>query len=239
MPLVYSPPAPRQPRPDFFNALLRDLDIPYECFLGTTEGDKWEEGIPKAHERPMTYEDGQKDPDPWRVRARKLFTNWGFLKLGHWLDIVPNYRSHALGETYLGHWLLEESLWYLAIQDNEDPLLEPRAGFIADIYHSLGAASLSLTLAFGLYVFQLFMRVEFTKGLLTSCQGDISFVRFLAYIGCSILIYFSSLWILRSCRRVSKWNLVALKRHCIVYFLKHPKCTRTSLRRRFPPLRRS
>lgn len=132
----------------------------------------------------------------------------------------------------MGHWHLEETVWYKAVLDGEADLLESRAEHLADIYHSLGAASTSLLFAWVVYLAYLMAyRVYFYVSFPITSLPPISFSvthrasssmtahHFWLCIGVSVGLFFLILHLLRSCRSTTKWNLIVLKRHFIVRYL--------------------
>lgn len=89
------------------------------------------------------FYDDEDDREPFRfaVRWRAFWANpfdWN-----NWLELL-GFTTRDAAFRYRQNWWLEESLWYRIILDNGADFLETRATFMADVYHSLGAAFIAL-----------------------------------------------------------------------------------------------
>jgi len=215
--------------------VLRDLDIPYHQFFAGPGGDKWENGIPHGA---IEYQE-----EPPRPSKKEIFAIFcarlkkgdrceicnvviNAFDLGIWLDLMGSlFRTSREMEVHMRNWLIEESVWYAVVHRTKADLLESRAEHLADIYHSLGAASASVLFAYLVYL-GLLVRYRVVLGLSwtlyqragASCNMDAC--AFWCCVLASTALFVIVFQLLRSCRSTTKWNLLVLKRHFIVLYFK-------------------
>lgn len=162
-----------------------------------------------------SFYDDEDDREPFRftVRWRAFWANP--LDRNSFLELL-GLTTRDAAFRYRQNWWLEESLWYRIILDNDAGLLETRATFMADVYHSLGAAFIALWAGVVMYVGLFFH----TGGL--SSRPLPSWI-----IGATLILILVLLlsWVLRSTRRTTRWNLLTLKRHGILSFTRFPTPT--------------